>query len=1043
MSLKAPPASRAHEINRRNFLKTTGLGVAAWIAPRARVMAGPFEAAGFEKLVPADKKLDSEWVRSLFERGAPHVYNGAALKNIGMPVGGICSGQIYLGGDGRLLYWGIFNHHVRTGDQGFIHPPEHTSPVSQGFALRFARDGETRVMTLDRKSFPEVRFRGEYPVGTVDYGDAEGCPFAVTLEAFSPFVPLSVDDSSLPATVMRFTVKNRSEAPAEMELLGWLENAVCLHHRELPGTRRNRILKQEGLTHLECSVQEWQPRPDPRPDVVFEDWSAETYEGWTAEGTAFGKGPVATAAMPKEQGNVGGDSPRVVNSYATAPVTNGTPDNATGKLTSRPFRIERDFITFWIGGGSHPGETCLNLIVDGKTVLSQTGRDSNQMTLRSFHVAGFPGKTATIEIVDARAGSWANVGVGRIILTDRPPGDAALATLHDFGTMGLSLLGDAAGHAAADAGDDGLAGAVGDEATGPLSRKLIGALGRRLTLAPGASAAVTFVVTWNFPNLTITENQWRGPSTWTGRHYATRFASALATAEHLAKHFDRLHAATRLWRDTWYDSTLPYWFLDRTFGNASTLATNTSHRFADGKFWGWEGEGCCPGTCTHVWLYEQTLGRIFPELDINLREKTDLNPADAFGEDGGVLYRGAKSFVCIDGQAGIPLRCLRGHQVSPDDAFLKRNWPRIRMTIQWLMDQDVDKDGVLDKAYNNTLDSTWHGQVPWLNGLYLAACRAGEVMAAEVKDHDFATKCRELVAKGQRNFVAKMWNGRYFIHNADPAHPESPGSFTGCQIDQVLGQSWGHQVGLRDVLPREHTRKALASLWRYNFTPDVGPYRVARPPGRWFALAGDAGLLMCTWPKGDGPPLNDGVRAYLNECMSGFEHQVASHMLWENMAMEGMAVERAIHDRYDGSRRNPWNEVECGDHYARAMAAYGVFLAACGYDYHGPGGHIGFDPKIHPDDFKAAFTAAEGWGSFRQQRDTDGSNMRAEISVKHGKLRLQTVALRTRKPPKSVTAKVDGKPVASSFETVNGMLCVTLGQAAAITAPGSIEMEIS
>ena len=111
---------------------------------------------------------------------------------------------------------------------------------------------------------------------------------------------------------------------------------------------------------------------------------------------------------------------------------------------------------------------------------------------------------------------------------------------------------------------------------------------------------------------------------------------------------------------------------------------------------------------------------------------------------------------------------------------------------------------------------------------------------------------------------------------------------------------------------------------------------------------------MCTWPKGDAA--RGAARAstiYFNECMNGFEYQVAGHMIWEGMVQEGLAVTRAIHDRYHASRRNPWNEVECGDHYARAMASYGVFLAACGYEYHGPKGHLGFAPRLTPEDFRA------------------------------------------------------------------------------------------
>ena len=198
------------------------------------------------------------------------------------------------------------------------------------------------------------------------------------------------------------------------------------------------------------------------------------------------------------------------------------------------------------------------------------------------------------------------------------------------------------------------------------------------------------------------------------------------------------------------------------------------------------------------------------------------------------------------------------------------------------------------------------------------------------------------MATGQKNFVAQLFDGEYFINKVDPKHLDAINSGTGCEIDQVFGQSWAFQVGLPRVLPQKETVSALKSLWRYNFSPDVGPYRAIYKPGRWYAMAGEAGLLMCSFPRrdwdyaqaaGKGP---EWAAGYFNECMNGFEYQAAGHMIWEGLTQEGLAVTRALHDRYHASRRNPWNEVECGDHYARSMASYGVYLAACGFEYHGP-----------------------------------------------------------------------------------------------------------
>ena len=1019
-------------VARRDFLKVAGATSTALLGSAMPVMAGPFEPSEFERLVPADKKLSPDWVKSLFERGTPMVYKGANLKYIGMPVGGLCAGQLYLGGDGKLWHWNIFNQHAPTGDANYRNPMVPKSPLAQGFALQLTTNGKSEIRPLDATGFAEVSFRGEYPIGTVQYG-APGVPISITLEAFSPFIPLNVDDSSLPATILRFTVKNNSSEAVQANLFGWLENGISINHRALPGKRINKIVREKGYTFLACSAEKTTEQArEKRPDILFEDWNKQTYDGWTAEGTAFGSGPIKKADIPQYQGDVGGDTERVVNSHATAPGNDvGGKDGATGRLLSKPFKIERNFVNFWLGGGNHAGKTCLNVLVDGKVVRSATGPNNNKMMFQGIDVRQFMGKEARIQIVDDVAGAWGNIGVGRITSSDGPAVSGALDTLEDYGTMGLALLGDSAECATATDGEKGPATGAAEDASKPLNESLIGGLGRKLALAGGQSAVVTFVVAWSLPNL-------KTPGK--GRFYATKFPVAQTAVDHIAKNQEQLYAQTKLWRDTWYDSTLPYWFLDRTFANASILATATAFRFESGKFWGWEGVGCCPGTCTHVWHYEQTMGRIFPELDIVLREMTDLNPVESFTPNGMVASRGKGSHPAIDGQAGIVLRCMRDHQVSPDDAFLKRNWERIKKAVEWLIEQDGTGDGILKKNQHNTLDAMWHGAVAWLSGLYLAALRAGEEMANEMGDNDFAARCRTIFEAGRKNFVDKMWNGEYFIQVRDPQAPKAVGSYDGCEIDQVFGQSWAYQVGLGQVLPQTETQQALKSLWKYNFTPDIGPYRVKYKSGRWYAVAGEGGLLMCSWPKGEANRVTTGFDYYFNECMTGFEHQVAGHMVWENMLLEGFAIERAIHDRYHAARRNPWNEVECGNHYARAMASYGVFVAACGFEYHGPKGFIAFAPRLTPENFKAPFTAAQGWGTYSQS--AKGAQLSARIDLKLGKLMIKRIALVPPKgaEPRSAKVLVNGCAANSSVELKDGKAVVALAADAVINAGESLEV---
>jgi uncharacterized protein (DUF608 family) len=1049
--------------SRRSFLKTSSLTAAGLAMLRWPVMAGPFTREDFDRLVPVDKKLRPEWVKSLFERGERTVYRGADLEKIGMPIGGICAGQLYLGGDGKLWHWDIFNQRIGTGAEHYAKPLKPTSPLEQGFALRVAEAGTTREWALDRAHWREVSFNGEYPIGYVEYRDSDS-PVSVRVEAFSPFIPLNTDDSSLPATVLEFTIKNERSVEMEVELAGWLENAVCLHSGQArDGLRRNRLVRRDGLLFLECSAQDAPANSSPaRPDILFEDFEGETYANWVVTGTAFGAGPVEIASIPAYQGDVGGKGKRVVNSHASAPGKSvEEKDSAIGTLTSRSFTIDRHYITFLIGGGAHKGRTCMNLLVDGKVALSATGKDNNAMGPVSWDVRHLAGKTATLQIVDQEQGSWGNIGVDDIVFSDRPREPLGpLAVAADFGTLGLGLLRskvqspeskveepDSGQAVVLDGSELGrfFAGRTapakdGAAASRPFGEKLIGSISRKMKLAPGASAKATFILTWHMPNLKL-------PGLPGGRHYSTRFASAYAVAQYIREQFSRLSSQTRLWHDTWYDSTLPYWFLDRTFLNTSILATSTCHRFSNGRFYGWEGVGCCEGTCGHVWHYGHAMARIFPELERITREKVDLGLA--FQPDGAVHFRGeCNDIPAIDAQAGLILRVLREHQMSADDAFLKRNWPRLKQAVEWLIAKDGNGDGLIEGNQHNTLDTDWYGPVAWLSGLYLAALLAARTLALELGDADFAERCRMIFEAGQKNIVARLFEDGYFISKPDPKHLDAINSGAGCEIDQVFGQSWAFQVGLPRVLPEAETLSALKSLWRYNFTPDVGPYRQVYKPGRWYAMPGEAGLLMCTFPrsdwdyaqaKGKGP---DWAAGYFNECMNGFEYQAAGHMLWEGMLTEGLAITRAIHDRYHPSRRNPWNEVECGDHYARSMASYGVFLAACGFAYHGPKQHLGFDPRLTPEDFKAAFTSAEGWGNFAQQQE--GGSLKAEVTLRWGKLKLRTLSLAMAPGALgSASAFLGTRPVPVKVSRDGPRVLLTFGEGIALAAGDSLAIRLS
>ena len=979
------------------------------------------------ELVPRDKGLEADKVRQLAERGEPETYTGEALQHVGMPVGGLCCGTLYLSGDGRLWVWDIFNeskkgvfpegteykgkHLAPMNGSAYVAPPKAKDrrEIEQRFEISIKSSNGEWVRTLDadpETGFKEVSFTGQYPVGTVRYSDPD-LPVVVELKAYSPFIPLNADDSSLPATVLQFSIENQSKNRLEVTLCGFLENAVMHLNEDGLVRRQMKTIVEDKLTYLHGTAEvELPAKPTGRPDIVFEDWSAQTYEasGWTVEGEAFGTGPIDQDEAPIHHGVMGGDNPRVLNTSATSPgTTMREHDLAHGKIRSRRFVIERPYINTWVSGGQYLGTLGVHVLVDGQVVRQITGVCNNRLLPRTIDVADFIGQEATLEIVDHEDRGWGWIGLGRIWFSDEMVDAERIESRGDYGNMGLALLGAPAEVQV-------------EDASAEPGEKLVGSLGRKLSLEPGQSESVDFAVTWYFPNI---------PYLLDGklRHYTRNFTDAHSVACYLAKHFERLSTQTLLWRDTWNDSTLPHWFLNRTFANLSLLATTTSHRFDDGRFWAWEGVGTCDGTCAHVWHYAQGLSRIFPEIERNHREHIDFD--QAIQANGVIQNRSnfrnpretGENQFCVDGQIGRILGAYREHQMSADTAFLPRVWPKVKLAIQFLISRDEQRNGILKGPMHNTLDADWYGVVPWFCGLYHAALKAGTVMAEEMEDPEFKKECEAILAVASETLDAKCWREEfgYYVQLPDPEHPGEVGVYDGCHIDQVFGESWLRQIGLQGAMTEDKVRSALRSLWEYNFTPDVGPYRAARTKGRWYATEGDAGMLMVTYPYGDNYEVAEGkggTMGYFNECMSGFEHQVAGHMIWEGMVHEGLAVEHAIHQRYSAENRNPYNEIECSDHYARSMASYGAFIAACGYEHHNPKGHLGFAPRLSPENFRASFTAAEGWGTYAQR--FENNTLSVSLKLNYGKLDLHTLSLEWPEqsmPASGLTLSLEGATV--------------------------------
>ena len=378
---------------------------------------GTAQAAKIQEghVIPTDKGLSQKTVQRLYERGQKQTYSGKDLDTIGMPVGGIATGQLYLRGDGTLAVWQIFNRHVFTGygrDNYRTYKPD--SPVDSGFAVVVESNGRTIAKPLNR-DFGKVEFTGEYPIGIVRYKD-NNFPVKVELEAFSPFIPLNAKDSALPATLFHITLENTSNRAVEAGILGWLENAVLIDSaKSIIAQRRTQILAEKNRT-LIVHTAEKAPPPEGaealRPKIVLTDFEAPDYGDWKSTGKAFGAGP-AHGTLPKQNPVSGFLGKGLVNTYLGA-------DEPHGKLTSPTFNINRKFINFLIGGGNHIGQTCINLLIDGKVVRTAVGKSNEKLEWYFWDVEEFQGKRAQIQIVDKASGGWGHINIDQIELSDKP-----------------------------------------------------------------------------------------------------------------------------------------------------------------------------------------------------------------------------------------------------------------------------------------------------------------------------------------------------------------------------------------------------------------------------------------------------------------------------------------------------------------------------------------------------------------------------------------------------------------------------------------------
>lgn len=545
----------------------------------------------------------------------------------------------------------------------------------------------------------------------------------------------------------------------------------------------------------------------------------------------------------------------------------------------------------------------------------------------------------------------------------------------------------------------------------------------RTTVPPRSEKTITFLITWHFPN----RMTWSpakpdekcdcaggkcGNPDRVGNFYTTRYADAWDAATRIARDLADLESRTLEFVRAFCDSDLPEVVKEAALFNVSTLRTQTTFRAEDGHLYGWEGcgdrGGCCHGSCTHVWNYEQATAFLFGDMarsmrDVEFAQTTEANGLMRFRADL-PLGRRHSTMAAADGQMGCLMKLYREWTLCGDDEFLKRLWPGARRALEFCWVEhgwDGDRDGIMEGCQHNTMDVEYYGPNPQMQGWYLGALRAAEEMARHLGENDFAAKCRSLYETGRRFMDQKLFNGEYYEHEIRPAgseaniaaglRHESMGARNltepelqigaGCLIDQLVGQYMAHVVGLGYLHNIDHVGQTLASLMRYNFKRDL---RQHFNHMRSFALQEESAMLMCSYPRGCRPKR---PFPYYTEVMTGFEYTAAVGMLYEGMEEEALEVISAIRARYDGAKRSPFDEAECGHHYARAMASWGAVLAISGFDFSAVRKSMAFAAKAGT----WFWSNGSAWGNCTIRRR--GKAWHVDLTVLHGELSLVSLGL--------------------------------------------------
>ena len=797
-------------------------------------------------------------------------YDQDHLLNIALPLGGIGTGTISLGGRGELRDWEIMNKPAKGFSTVYADKPAgNQSPFFAIYVKPQGKAATTKALIgpVDESEyesatgysvnqhgmprFSSASFDAAYPFGQVNLED-ETLPVSVKVKGFNPFIPGDADASSIPVAILQYEVTNLTDAPMEVSVCGTMRNFVGID-----GSKFNHTWTGRAPYGAKKNINTYRENTHVKGIYMTSDEVDKNDRAW---------GTIALTTSERE--------------------------GVSYRRSSIPNDWENAILNFWDDFSS-----------DGEL----TDKD--------------------------------------ILVEDDP----------------------------------------------------MASLAAKKTIPAKSTRTFTFYITWHFPNRLDWNDAWKMDyrGSIVGNYYTTKYKDAWDVIEKEAAKMPEYEHRTIQFVNAFLSTDIPEVVKEAALFNLSTLRSQTVFRLPSGHLMGWEGTmdevGSCYGSCTHVWNYETATSFLFGDLAMTMR---DVELTFATKENGKMMNRvnlplesnaGIDHVAAADGQMGTVMRFYRDWMLSGDMDFLKKYWPKIKaaMSYSWIeKGWDGNQDGVQEGQQHNTMDVDYFGPNPQMQFWYFGALKASAEMARAMKDKAFADKCEKIFEKGTQWVDANLFNGEYYEHKiTDPStfefldmsdpDVEVPrfqlGS--GCLVDQLVGQYMAHVLGLGYLAKKENIKATYRAIMKYNYLDNFENHFNNM---RSYVMAQESGLLMGSYPKGRlQVPF-----PYFSEAMTGFEYAAAIGMLYEGQIDEGLKCIKSIRDRFDGRRRNPFNEPECGHHYSRAMASWSGVLALTGFHYSGVEQAMTFTSK--PGTY--FWSNGHAWGTCKVEND------KATLSVLHGNI---------------------------------------------------------